>query len=75
MAEPFLPVPITVLSPRATLKAFFMSAKKYPYKTDAQIKRCAELQAKADRMADNIKHAKNKPLAVHSFLQCLYLAI
>jgi hypothetical protein len=49
--------------------------KKYPYKTDAQIKRCAELQSKADRMAENIKHAKNKPLAVRSFLQCLYLAI
>jgi len=48
---------------------------KYPYKTPEQFKRCDELQEKADRAAANIKHAKNKPLAVRTFLQYLYLSI
>lgn len=48
---------------------------KYPYKTEEQIKRCQELQEKADRAANNIKYAKNKKLAVRSFLQYLFLSI
>lgn len=48
---------------------------KYPHKTEEQKQRCQELQQKADRAADNIKYAKNKKLAVRSFLQYLYLSI
>jgi predicted metallo-beta-lactamase superfamily hydrolase len=63
--------------PPAKPKLFFYGKNlmKYPYKTEKQKQRCQELQEKADRMANNIKYAKNKKLAVRSFLQCLYLSI
>jgi hypothetical protein len=49
--------------------------KKYPYKSPEQFQRCAELQSKADKAAQNIRYAKNKELAVRTFLQYLYLSI
>lgn len=54
---------------------FFSMHKKYPYKSTEQFKRCAELQSKADKAAQNIRYAKNKELAVRTFLQYLYLSI
>jgi len=58
-------------------KLFFYGKNlmKYPHKTEEQKQRCAELQDKANRAADNIKFAKNKKLAVRSFLQYLCLSI
>jgi len=50
-------------------------SNKYPFKNSEQIKRCNEIQEKADRAAKNIKYAKNKDLAIHSFLKYLYLSI
>ena len=48
---------------------------KYQYKTEEQKQRCQEMQEKANRAAENIKFAKNKNLAIRSFLQYLYLSI
>jgi len=48
---------------------------KYPYKTEAQKIKCAEIQKKADAAAENIKFAANKKLAVKTFLQLLHMSI
>jgi len=71
-----LPYRLLTNSNQAPYNAFFWAEfMKYPYKTEEQKKRCQELQEKADRAANNIKYAKNKKLAVRSFLQYLYLSI